>query len=715
MARLPQPGSDDGIWGNVLNEFLEVEHNPNGTLKASGSLSTKANVSDLAGKVSTSIVTAKGDILAASGNAAIDRLAIGTDGQVLTVDPGEATGLKWQTPVGSYRVYNVKSYGAVGNNSADDTAAIQATFSAASANGGGTVYIPAGTYMISAALTLPTAVSVVGEGMNISIIRQTNTSANVLYSADNYRYATIKDLQIVGPGSGSGVGIYLGFSATTPADFTIQSVIIKNMGSHGIYTNTAIAASLANVRVQGCGGNGFNIFSGTSITFEACYANANTGNGYQIDSVNYSALNACASDNNNTGYAANGSSAIVFNGCGSEQCAVGFRVLGGAGNIDFLCCKVFAETSIGFWISGNSSFCFLIGSREATPNGATASIQVDAGSSATVISPQTTTAVNYAAGSVNLFQSTNLEVHSTSSSVARVSRGATTNTGRFTLQTANSDRWTMQMSNDSTDNWRLTDLQHATDAIVAASQNTQPNLGLLTGSATPSYGGGVGVTFLANASTKPSTNPSNGGILYSNTGTLQWRDPNGNVASLLANSLMPSSSSAETCPRAIVTGTSSASLTSGTVYVRGILLPAGTAINSIALVTAAANVATQANITHGWYALLDNTLTVRAVSSDQIATSFLTTTNTAYSLSVAGSAYTTTYAGLYYLAVSISVSAGNMPQFAVSGSMSAGVGAIVPVLQGTAGTQAAPPSVGSQLAGGTVTFSNSNAFYGYTS
>jgi Repeat of unknown function (DUF5907) len=33
VARLPVPGQDDGVWGNVLNDFLTVEHNPDGTLK----------------------------------------------------------------------------------------------------------------------------------------------------------------------------------------------------------------------------------------------------------------------------------------------------------------------------------------------------------------------------------------------------------------------------------------------------------------------------------------------------------------------------------------------------------------------------------------------------------------------------------------------------------------------------------------------------------
>ena len=33
MSRLPIPGSDNGVWGDVLNDFLTVEHNADGTLK----------------------------------------------------------------------------------------------------------------------------------------------------------------------------------------------------------------------------------------------------------------------------------------------------------------------------------------------------------------------------------------------------------------------------------------------------------------------------------------------------------------------------------------------------------------------------------------------------------------------------------------------------------------------------------------------------------
>jgi hypothetical protein len=33
MSRLPNPGADNGVWGDILNDFLLQEYNPDGTLK----------------------------------------------------------------------------------------------------------------------------------------------------------------------------------------------------------------------------------------------------------------------------------------------------------------------------------------------------------------------------------------------------------------------------------------------------------------------------------------------------------------------------------------------------------------------------------------------------------------------------------------------------------------------------------------------------------
>lgn len=53
MARLPLPGSDSGVWGAVLNEYLSVEHQADGSLK----LRTDGTMQSL---VSTSIAATVG-------------------------------------------------------------------------------------------------------------------------------------------------------------------------------------------------------------------------------------------------------------------------------------------------------------------------------------------------------------------------------------------------------------------------------------------------------------------------------------------------------------------------------------------------------------------------------------------------------------------------------------------------------------------------------
>ncbi|MBV8070090.1 MAG: hypothetical protein JO270_09315 [Acidobacteriaceae bacterium] len=79
-------------------------------------------------------------------------------------------GLNAQTQVdASYQarnlpVYNVKSYGAKGNGSSDDTAALNAALSAVASHGGGYLFLPRGTYEISSEIVIPNGVQMVGLG-----------------------------------------------------------------------------------------------------------------------------------------------------------------------------------------------------------------------------------------------------------------------------------------------------------------------------------------------------------------------------------------------------------------------------------------------------------------------------------------------------------------------------------------------------------------------
>ena len=45
MARLPSPGGDTGTWGDILNQFLTVGHNPDGSLKNTVDLISSQSIS----------------------------------------------------------------------------------------------------------------------------------------------------------------------------------------------------------------------------------------------------------------------------------------------------------------------------------------------------------------------------------------------------------------------------------------------------------------------------------------------------------------------------------------------------------------------------------------------------------------------------------------------------------------------------------------------
>jgi hypothetical protein len=66
---------------------------------------------DLAnGAVAKSIVDAKGDLIAATAADTVSRLAVGTDGQVLTADSTASTGMKWATASGGSSFPTFRAY-----------------------------------------------------------------------------------------------------------------------------------------------------------------------------------------------------------------------------------------------------------------------------------------------------------------------------------------------------------------------------------------------------------------------------------------------------------------------------------------------------------------------------------------------------------------------------------------------------------------------------
>lgn len=313
-----------------------------------------------------------------------------------------------QLPLGVVQYVTPQQYGALGNGSNDDTTAIQAAITAAGT--GGTVYFGPGTYVISSTLTLTGGARLLGAGVTVTIIKQTSTTANGISGA-NITGLTISDLVILGPSSGSGVGLSLTLTGSTPTSYVVlRNLRVRRFGSDGINIATPIVSRFDNVVSDLNGGHGFNVggsggSGGTSLSFTACYALGNSQAGYYLNQIQYTNLSGCAADSNGVGYYLNACVDVALTGCGAESGSIntapwsghGFVVYGGYG-VSLTSCFVYANPAVSFWVTNSAVKILLLGCGDSGPTGtATNSIKIDSNSQVTVSSPAT--------ASTNLFSS----------------------------------------------------------------------------------------------------------------------------------------------------------------------------------------------------------------------------------------------------------------------------------------------------------------------
>jgi hypothetical protein len=233
MPRLPQPGADALVWGDVLNEFLRVEHGSNGSLK----LRTDGTLDEYYKKPAAGIpqsdlsVSLQSDIAYAS------------------------------------TVLNVKKYGAFGNGSTDDTAAIQTAIDALP-EAGGQVFIPSGTYVISSSLVLAEGVQLVGTGPG-SILRVASGSLgiDVIQIGDGsgtVSFASVCDIKISSDGQktgGAAIKMTLGYRVW------IERVALEYQ-YRGVYMYNSTAIWLQNSDIRDTTENAITIESDYMQGFE---------------------------------------------------------------------------------------------------------------------------------------------------------------------------------------------------------------------------------------------------------------------------------------------------------------------------------------------------------------------------------------------------------------------------------------------------------------
>lgn len=312
-------------------------------------------------------------------------------------------------------VLNVKDHGAKGDGATDDTVAIQAVIDTVGTAGGGTVYFPTGVYIISSALNLGgnTHHSVLLQGCGGSynsdtegtVIKQTSTSAHGIVSADTVGLA-IEGITLDGPGSGTGDGIHLTWTVNQNIlGLRFDRLNVSHFGANGISVQTGIVSHFSNVVANSNGGDGFYFYGGgTSLSFNACFATSNGGNGWNLNQMKYSNWSACAADANNVGYLfSGGCEACTLNGCGAEVNTTNGLVINGAFNITVNGFAVYNNNHYGVYVQGSSWGILLQDIWETAGSTPVYSIYTATGTSSTVIHYNTVTAANFA-GTTNVIQ-----------------------------------------------------------------------------------------------------------------------------------------------------------------------------------------------------------------------------------------------------------------------------------------------------------------------
>jgi hypothetical protein len=154
----------------------------------------------------------------------------------------------------------------------------------------------------------------------------------------------------------------------------------------------------------------------------------------------------------------------------------------------------------------------------------------------------------------------------------------------------------------------------------------------------------------------------------------------------------------------------SATLTSGTVYAFAMPAESGLTISNLTLVSLTA----EATGTHAWAGLADNTGTVLAISLDKTGAAYFAA-NTAITTGITidgTNPLVTARTGLYYAFVCV-VASGTMPTFASAPAFThVAIATVAPIICGTTLTsQTTPVAVGSSL--GTITPTAGHQIYAY--
>lgn len=316
-----------------------------------------------------------------------DKTSLVVLGSNLTYASGPTTAPVRTAQNGQLDWLNVKRYGAKGNGTADDTAAIQAALTACPA--GGVVYLPAGVFRTSAPIQIPPYVTLRGthgggEAQStssptpacikplstftgvaaIQILDQqlggystlasevkienvtvdgsavpAGTAVDGIRATGQIQHLQIRDVQLRRM-TGKGINTTFNLSAPpgpqAPFCLHVERVSVLWAASHGVVCNNSTDSTFYDVYVLGCSGYGWFISGADNSMWMACRAEWSSLDGFNLAGGNGAqAFIGCATDRNGqhgiSVPASSDTGTILLSGCHLKRDGKNSTVAGYAG------------------------------------------------------------------------------------------------------------------------------------------------------------------------------------------------------------------------------------------------------------------------------------------------------------------------------------------------------------------------------------------------
>lgn len=213
-------------------------------------------------------------------------------------------------PAAAPRLVVASQFGALGNGSADDTHALQATLDAAFGDAPAIALIPAGVYRITDTLRARLTTSASGQcgisARGVHFISQMHDGRNILELAGGAeaRFVLVEGLDILGTGrDGHGIFIKCDGRGAALTNFCLRDIVVQNCGGDGTRLSGNVSeGQIVNSYFRSNRGNG------------ATFSNGNEGNQASISSLHV--FGCIFGDNQGHGAAlVDGCADVAFHGC----------------------------------------------------------------------------------------------------------------------------------------------------------------------------------------------------------------------------------------------------------------------------------------------------------------------------------------------------------------------------------------------------------------